>query len=187
MTDENSKKWNVFLAKVGVMFTFVTILFIIICQVIIRSFFKFNKSVIKQRYKSFVSFKILRITLGLFIIISSYVGLIFIPNSENFRVLATPVPFIIALVGNVILLVFLTSNEDAWKYLIVNIDSFKDRIKLDFERRKLRRKSPRNKVFPQFLANISPKSKRESNEVSPNDSQNIYVIDMENAVSESSF
>ena len=169
------------------MFTFVTILFIIICQVIIRSFFKFNKSVVKQRYKSIVSFKVLRVTLGLFIIISSYVGLIFIPNSKRFRVLATPVPFIIALVGNVILLVFLTSNEDAWKYLIIKIESFKDRMELDFERRKLRRKSPRNKVSPQFLANIGSQTTREHNEVSQDDSQNVYVIDMENAVSESSF
>ena len=145
MTDEKSKTWNVFLAKIGVMLTFVTILFIIICQVIIRSFFMFNKSVIKQRDKSLVSFNILRITLGLFIIISSYVGLIFIPNPESFWVLATPIPFIVAFIGNVIFLVFLTSNEDAWKYLIIKIESFKDRMTLDFERRKVRRKSPRKK------------------------------------------
>ena len=180
-------KWNFFLAKVAVMFTFITILFIIICQVIIRSFFKFNKSVIKQRYKSVVSFKILRITMGLFVIISSYVGLIFVPNLESFRVLATPVPFIIAIIGNVILLVYLTRNEDAWKYLIVKIESFKDRIKLDFERKKWRRKSQRSKVFPQFFETIIPNSSnslREQNEVNLDDRHNVYIIDMESAVYE---
>ena len=113
MTGEKGKKWNLNFAKVGFTFTFATIFFIIICQVIIKGFYRSNKSTVKQRYKSMVSFKILRVTLGLFIIISSYAGIIFMPGSENYRGLATPFPFILTLVGNIILLVFLTTNEDA--------------------------------------------------------------------------
>ena len=183
MTGENSKKWNVFLAQVGVMFTFFTIFFIITCQVIIKGFYKSNKSVVKQRYRSIVSFKILRVTMGLFIIISSYVGLTFI-LPRNYRGLATPVPFIIALVGNVILLVFLTTNEDASKYFMVKMNSFIERRQFDRERRKLRRKSANCTVFPELLTNISPQRTTilgEPTELSKEDNQNIYVIDIENA------
>jgi hypothetical protein len=182
MTNQVIKNLNVFLPKVAVVFTIITILFIIICQVIIGSFFYFNKSVIKQRYKSIVSFKILRITLGMFIFMSSYVSLIFVPRLKGFRGLATPFPFIIGFVGNLILLVFLRKNEDAWKYFLINIKSFMDRIKLDFERRNFRKKSTRNKVFPQLLENIG---QGEQNETIVDERQNVSVPDVDNAESES--
>ena len=187
MTGEKGKKWNLNFAKVGFTFTFATIFFIIICQVIIKGFYRSNKSTVKQRYKSMVSFKILRVTLGLFIIISSYAGIIFMPGSENYRGLATPFPFILTLVGNIILLVFLTTNEDARKYLMIKIRAFIYRRQFEVDRRKLQRKSGKCKVFPDSLTYISPKRTfflREPEEAIKENNQNVYVIDIENTESE---
>ena len=187
MTGEKEKGWNLILARVTVIFTLVTTLFIIICQVVMKMYFKCNKSVVKQRYKSVISFKILRIILGLFFIISAYVGLTFwdFANPKKFRVLATPIPFIIGLVGNAILLVYLTRNDEAWDYLMVKIQSFKERKMFDLEQRKLLWKRRSNKVFTQDLENVSQNSPNLSevqNERRLENIQDVYVIDMENVL-----
>ena len=171
MTGDREKTWNKFLAQAAIMFTALTIVFIIICQSIIRWFYKLNKSVVKQRYKSIASFKILSISFCLFITISIYTGIIFITNEKEFRFLADPVPFIISLVGNIILLVFLTTNKDAWKYLVIKKNSFIEQRQFEMERRKLRRKHPRNKVMPV----VHPDRAQD-------DGDGVYVIDMENTV-----
>ena len=170
------------MTKFCVIFTIATSLFISTSQVVIKMFFKFNKNVVKQRYKSIVSFKRLRIILGLFWIISFYIGLSFlkdfVPNPQRFRFLANPAPFIISLIGNLILLVLLTRNDDAFIFLIFKIRSFKEKWLLDFERRKFLMKMRRNKIFPATMTPLPA----DPSEIMLEEIQNECVVEMEDVV-----
>ena len=185
MTGLAEKKWNLFLAQFSSVFFFITSFFIIICQVIIKMFFKLEKTVVKQRYKSVLSFKILRIVLGLFFILPFLVGLTFVDyfgdDKQRLKDIALPLPlpFIIAIVGNIILLVYLTGNEEAWQYLMAKIKSFKEEILFGMEMRKIHKMQRSNKVVDISRRNLS-NCAEDQKETRRAKVQSVYVIDLEN-------
>ena len=185
MTGLAEKKWNLFLAQFSSVFFFITSFFIIICQVIIKMFFKLEKTVVKQRYKSVLSFKIIRIVLGLFFILPFLVGLTFVDyfGDDKQRLtdiaLPLPLPFIIAILGNIILLVYLTGNEEAWQYLMAKIKAFKEEILFGMEMRKIHKRQRSNKVVDISRRNLS-NCAEDQKETRRAKVQSVYVIDLEN-------
>ena len=147
-------------------------------------FFKLDKTVVKQRYRSVLSFKIIRIIFGLFFILPFLVGLTFVDyfgeDKQRMRGLVQPLPFIIAIVGNIILLVYLTGNEEAWEYLLTKMKSFKEQILFGMEMRKEHRRRRSNKVAENCRRNQS-NFKEDQKQIRRAKVQNVYVIDLENA------
>ena len=108
-------------------------------------------------------------------------------DPERVDVLASSLPFVIVLVGNGILVVYLVRNDEAWEYFMVKIKSYKEQQMLDSERRKLHKKRKRNKVFPLSLENISQDRQNlqeDQNEMVLEEIVNDCVIDMENVGSD---
>ena len=146
-------------------------------------FFKLEKTVVKQRYKSVLSFKILRIVLGLFFILPFLVGLTFVDyfgdDKQRLTDIALPLPFIIAIVGNIIVLVYLTGNEEAWQYLMAKMKSFKEEILFGMEMRKIHKRQRSNKVVDISRRNLS-NCAEDQKETRRAKVQSVYVIDLEN-------
>ena len=174
-------QWNLFLAHFGAIFSILTFLLIIFCQIIIKMFFKFKKTAVKQRYKSILSFKVLRAILGIFIILTSYIGLTFLDyfcyDKKRLRSLAIPAPFIIILVGTTILLTYLLANEDARSYLRLKMKIFKDEMMLRLELRRVRNVRKEKKIYPatalESLRKVSIKKSHRGR------SNSVYLIDLE--------
>ena len=138
---------------------------------------------VKQRYKSVLSFKILRIVLGLFFILPFLVGLTFVDyfgdDKQRLTDIALPLPFIIAIVGNIIVLVYLTGNEEAWQYLMAKMKSFKEEILFGMEMRKIHKRQRSNKVVDISRRNLS-NCAEDQKETRRAKVQSVYVIDLEN-------
>ena len=193
MTGSKHVKWNLFLPHFSVIYSFLTFLLIIFCQVIIKMFFKLKKTAVKQRYKSILSFKVLRAILGIFIILALYISLTFLDyfcyDKRRLRSLAIPAPFIIILVGIAILLTYLLANEDARSYLRMKIKILKDEITLRLELRRVRNVRKKKKVHPatalESLRRVSIKKPHRGR------SNSVYLIDLkrghQDLVAETSF
>ena len=138
---------------------------------------------VKQRYKSVLSLKIIRIVLGLFFILPFLVGLTFVDyfgeDKQRLRGLSQSLPFIIAIVGNIILLVYLTGNEEAWEYLLTKMKSFKEQILFGMEMRKVHKRQRSNKVVDISRRNLS-NCAEDLKETRRAKAQSVYVIDLEN-------
>jgi hypothetical protein len=119
----------------------VTSIFMAATQAYIKYFFKMNKSVVKPKMKNVVSSKILLIILGLFSILGAY-GLL----DTHFRSyidhekLAHSSPYIMGIVGNLILVTYLGSNVEAITYWRLRIKSWKDQYNLRKERKEIKKR-----------------------------------------------
>ena len=140
MTNSSGVTWNLFVVQFAAVYSIVTFVFMTICQTVIKMSFKTKKMAVRQKFKSILSFKVLRIILGIFIVLSSYLGLTFLDyfvnNRSNLEALALPAPFVINVVGIAILLVFLLGNEDAKSYLRIRMNAVKTQVALRFELRR---------------------------------------------------
>ena len=181
MTGIEDQSLNLFLSQVAAVFTFVTFAYIILCQIIIKMFFKFKKTLVKEHYKSILSFKILRVILGWFIIPSTHIFLTFfnyfVKDKTKVKILALPAPYLITLVGNAILLTYLLQNKDAWFYLKTKVNSLKDEMSLSLNQKRsqlLRKRN--NKINAMYFENVTVLStRRPVHRVR----DNVYVIDLE--------
>ena len=182
MTGMDVEKWNLLLAHCGIVFFFLTTLFITICQIVIKVFFNLKETVCVQRYKSILSFKVLRIILALFFFLPFWaIPSFFALPDEQFkklRVLAVPLPFLIAIVGNIILLVYLVGNKEAWEYLVTKVRSYKEEVLFGWELKESQRKHKARKLF--LDAQETGICLRNMDKTQKTKFHNVYVIDLEN-------
>jgi hypothetical protein len=156
----------------------ITSIFMAATQAYIKYFFKMNRNIYKPKMKNVVSSKILLIILGLFSIFGSY-GVL----DTHFRSYINPEklshssPYIMGLVGNLILITYLRSNVEATTYWKLKIKSWKDEYDLKKERKDIKREMTQvvfgNMVVKHIVGvNIkdSPRTRRE---------QDIYILDIE--------
>ena len=202
------KEWNMFVPHFVVIFFILTALFIAICQIIIKVFFKLHKpdSVQLQKYKSVLSFKVLRIILGIFFFLPFWVvpSLFSIEDPTKLRFIAEPLPFFIAIIGNIILLVYVVGNREACEYLVAKVNSYKEGLvfRREIEQSRMQHKSNKVCGVPLGQSNnpvgredrregrgftrIAMPSPVEEKKRNRENFQNIYVIDLERNSQESS-
>ena len=197
------KKWNMFLPHFVIVFFILTALFIAICQIIIKVYFKIHEPVGMQlqKYKTVLSFKVLRIILGLFFFLPFWVApslfVIGDPSPSKLRFIALPLPFFIAIIGNIILLVYVVGNREACEYLIAKIKSFREGqvFKREIERSRMQHKSNKVRSVPfgqenmregREFTRLAIPGPVEEKKRSREKFQNVYVIDLERNYQESS-
>ena len=151
LTGMEVEKLDKTLAQFVFIFLPLTTLFITVAQVSIKMYFKRNPAVVKQRYKSLVSFKTLRI---LFILINIVCGIFVVPfvftelkKKINFT------PYMLQILGICLLTIILIENKDAMKYWKRKYISYIEQKNLG--KTILRGKC--NKIYAGTCTDVSPK------------------------------
>ena len=154
----------------------ITSIFMSATQAYIKYFFKMNRSIVKPKMKNVVSSKILLIMLGLFSILCSYGFLdTYFRSYINPAKLSHSSPYIMCLVGNLILMTYLGSNVEATTYWRLKIKSWKDEYDLKKERKEVKSQMTQI-VFANMVVKhiVGVKSRK-----APRREQDIYAIDIE--------
>ena len=154
----------------------ITSIFMAATQAYIKYFFKMNRNIVKPKMKNVVSSKILLIILGLFSILGSY-GVL----DTHFRSYINPEklshssPYIVGLVGNLILITYFGSNVEATTYWRLKIKSWKDEYDMNKERKEVKRKMTQIVFVNMVVKHIVGVKIKDA----PRREQDIYVLDIE--------